>query len=177
MKFCSNCGEKVISEIPEGDDRYRFVCPSCRVIHYQNPKMVVGCIAEFNGDILMCRRSIQPRYGKWTLPAGYLENGETLIEGAKRETFEEANATVVDLRPFALFGLSFVNQAYLMFRGHLTKPNFAPGNESLSTGLFKEKDILRMEIAFTVISETLKLYFSDRKKGKFLFHLGEILPE
>lgn len=176
MNFCSNCGDRVVRMVPEGDDRERFICRGCQTVHYQNPKVVVGCIPEFKGKILLCQRSIQPRYGKWTLPAGYLENGETVADGARRETLEETGARVLDLRPFALFNLCFVNQVYLMFRSIIDSPDFFPGKESLSVAFFRKENIPWDNLAFSVISETLKRYFSDREKGIFSFHMADIRP-
>ena len=177
MNFCSNCGGSLAYRIPPEDDRPRFVCNSCHLIHYQNPKLVVGCIPEWNGKILLCRRAIPPRYGKWTIPAGYLENGETVSEGAIRETLEEAGAKVDNLVPYALLNLAFINQVYLIFRCRLTDPKFFPGNESLEVKLYREEDIPWQDIAFPVIGEALRLYYLDRPKGVFPFHIEDILPD
>lgn len=174
MKFCSQCGAPVSLQRPAGDDRLRYVCEACRFIHYQNPKMVVGCIAQWDSEILLCRRAITPCIGKWTLPAGYLENGESVQEGARREAFEEAQAVVVELKPFALLNLTFISQIYFMFRGHLPEKKFAPGHESLETRLFREENIPWDEIAFPVISETLRLFYSERQTGKFSFHVKDL---
>lgn len=174
MKYCSQCGGPVTLKLPEGDDRLRYVCEACRVIHYQNPKMVVGCIAQWESEILLCRRAITPCIGKWTLPAGYLENGESVQEGARREAYEEAQAVVVELQPFALLNLSFISQIYFMFRGRLPRREFAPGPESLETRLFREQDIPWDDIAFPVIAETLKLFYSDLPRGNFSFHLKDV---
>ena len=130
MNFCSQCGARVVRRIPADDDRPRFVCQSCGTIHYQNPIMVVGCIPEWKDDILLCRRAIEPRWGKWTLPAGYLEKGETAAEGARREAMEEAGAAMGELVPFCLFNITHVSQIYLMFRSPLLDSNFEPGKES-----------------------------------------------
>ncbi len=176
MNFCPNCGTKVNRQIPLGDDRPRHVCPSCRQIHYQNPKLVVGLIPEWQGRILLCRRAIEPREGLWTLPAGYLENGETAAEGACRETWEEARAEVRDLAPYALFDLTFINQLYLMFRGRLVSEACQPGSESLAVRLFSESEIPWERIAFKVIQETLRYYFRDRARGAFPFQTGRIQP-
>jgi ADP-ribose pyrophosphatase YjhB (NUDIX family) len=138
--------------------------------------MVVGCIPESAEGLLFCRRSIMPQYGKWTLPAGFLENGETVEAGAKRETFEEAGAKVEALTPFALYNLTFISQVYLIFRAHLVDSNFHPGDESLEVRLFKEEEVPWDDLAFPVIRETLKAYFEDRSKGLFLFHIGDIIP-
>ena len=174
MKFCSECGSPVELTVPPGDDRQRFVCRSCGIVHYQNPRMVVGCIPEWEDKILFCRRRIEPRVGKWTLPAGFLENGETVAAGAARETLEEACARVVGLVPFALFNLTFVNQVYLMFRGRLAEREFAPGEESLEADLLTQAQVPWEKIAFPVIRETLRLYFADRARGRFEFHMGDI---
>lgn len=175
MKYCSYCGAKLSFKIPAGDDRPRYLCDVCNTIHYENPKMVVGCIPEWEERILMCRRAIQPRHGRWTLPAGYLENGETVSEAAEREAFEEARARLENLTPFGLFNLTFVNQVYLMFRADLADTNFEPGEESLEVRLMKEGDIPWDHIAFPVIRETLVRYFKDRQTGHFSFHVGDIL--
>lgn len=175
MKYCSYCGAKLTFKIPVGDDRPRFLCNACNTVHYENPKMVVGCIPEWGDRILMCRRAIQPRHGKWTLPAGYLENGETVSEAAKREAFEEARARLENLTPYALFNLTFVNEVYLMFRANLVDSNFEPGEESLEVKLMMEDEIPWENIAFPVIRETLVRYFKDRETGYFSFHMGDIL--
>ncbi len=174
MNFCSNCGQPLTFLKPPGDDRFRYCCETCGVIHYQNPLMVVGCIPEMEDKILLCRRAIEPCYGKWTLPAGYLENGETVAAGAKRETFEEARARVEILAPYALYNICHVNQIYLMFRARLEDDNFQAGSESLVVRLFSEDDIPWHEIAFRVIKETLKQYYMDRRTGRFQFFVGDI---
>ena len=174
MNYCSNCGKSVISRIPPGEDRPRFICESCGTIHYQNPKVVVGSIPEMGEKILLCRRAIEPCYGKWTLPAGYLENGETVAEGAKREALEEACAKIERLSPYALFNISSVNQIYLMFRARLRDETFEPGAESIEVKLFAEEEIPWDQIAFMVIKETLKKYFRDRMQGLFPFQIDDI---
>jgi len=174
MNFCSNCGHSVTYLTPKGDDRSRFYCDSCGMIHYQNPNVVVGCIPELEEQILLCRRAIAPGYGKWTLPAGYLENGETVAAGAKRETFEEAHARVDILAPYALYNICHVNQIYLMFRARLKDDNFHAGSESLEVRLFRENDIPWKEIAFRVINATLLKYFDDRRSGRFSFYMDSI---
>ena len=175
MNFCSHCGAGLTQRIPAGDDRLRFVCDQCQTIHYQNPRMVVGTIPECKDRILLCRRAIEPRAGLWTLPAGYLENGETMIDGARRETREEAGAILESLAPFALFDLPFINQIYLMFRGPLATAAYHPGEESLEANLFSEADIPWDDLAFVVVRKTLEHYFSDRVEGRFRFHTGAIV--
>jgi len=160
--------------IPAGDHLLRLVCDNCQTVHYENPKMVVGCIPTWKEDILFCRRAIEPQYGKWTIPAGFLENGETMAAGAGREALEEAGVTVASLIPFALYDLVFVSQVYLIFRCPLKNPHFKAGEESLEVRFFKETEVPWAELAFPVIREALKLYFKDRAQGDFSFHMGEI---
>jgi len=174
MNFCSNCGQPVTRQTPPGDDRARFYCESCGMVHYQNPKLVVGCIPEMEGQILLCRRAIEPCYGKWTLPAGYLENGETVAAGARRETFEEARTRVDIVAPYALYNICHVNQIYLLFRARLKDKGFAAGRESLEVKLFSQEDVPWEEIAFRVINATLLQYFEDRRRGRFSFFIGSI---
>jgi ADP-ribose pyrophosphatase YjhB (NUDIX family) len=171
-----NCGAPVKQRIPPGDDRSRFVCDSCGTIHYENPKIVVGCIPEWKDTILLCKRAIEPRYGWWTIPAGYLENGETLSEGAIRETMEEAGARVEILSLYTIFNLTHISQVYLLFRTRLLDLDFVPGKESLEVKLFEEKDIPWDRLAFTPIRETLRLYFQDRPRGVFPLHMGDTQP-
>lgn len=147
------------------------------MVHYQNPKMVVGCIPECGDRILLCKRAIKPRRGKWTLPAGYLENGETVTEGALRESLEEARARYKELSPYRLFNIRHVNQMYLIFRGELADAGFSAGEESLAVALFREAEIPWDELAFKVIHTTLAHYFDDRRRGAFTFQVGDILPD
>ena len=171
MKYCSECGAVLAVTVPPGDHLPRFVCPSCKTIHYQNPKLVTGCVAEWQGEILICKRAIEPRAGFWTLPAGFMENGETTEAAAARETAEEALATATDLVPFALVNVPHVDQVHLMFRGLLKDGKHAPGPESLSTMLVTEKRIPWEEIAFPSVRFTLERYLEDRRKGSFGFHI------
>lgn len=174
MKFCSECGSAVALRVPEGDHLPRHVCPGCGTIHYQNPKMVVGCIPEWEDKVLLCRRAIEPKYGLWTLPAGFMENGETTLEGAARETWEEAGARIEIGGLYTLFNLPQINQVYLMFRARLLDLDFQPGIESLETRLFTEAEIPWDEIAFRTVRATLEKYYSDRRTGSFEFHFGDI---
>ncbi|MBN1848955.1 MAG: NUDIX hydrolase [Deltaproteobacteria bacterium] len=174
MKYCNQCGSKLSYRISKGDDRPRFICDVCGIIHYENPKMVVGCIPEMEGRVLFCRRAIRPRYGKWTIPAGYLENGETMEAGAIRETLEETGAKVEALKPFGLYNLTFINQVYLIFRGRLIDDHHQAGNESLEVRLFKEEEVPWAELAFSVIREALHTYYQDRLNEFFPFHIGDI---
>ncbi|RPJ73091.1 MAG: NUDIX hydrolase [Desulfobacteraceae bacterium] len=177
MNFCSHCGSRLTCGTPPGDDRERFLCTACGAVHYQNPRVVVGCIVAAHGErVLLCRRAIDPCYGKWTLPAGYLENGETVEAGAVRETREEAGARIEALTPYRMFNICHINQIYLMFRAQLADGRFQPGKESLDVGLFTEGEIPWDDIAFRVISETLRVYFRDRAEGVFPFLISDIAP-
>jgi ADP-ribose pyrophosphatase YjhB (NUDIX family) len=176
MTYCSACGAPTTVEVPEGDDRPRQVCGRCRTVHYQNPRVVVGCIPVHAGRVLLCRRAIEPGRGKWTLPAGYLENGETVAACAERETFEEAGARVGGLEPYRMYNICHIGQIYFMFRGELAGPHFAPGRESLEAALFGEVEVPWGEIAFRVITETLKAFFRDREAGAFPFAVEDIPP-
>lgn len=174
MKFCSSCSATLILRIPEGDTLPRFICSTCHTIHYQNPKMIVGCIPEWEGKILLCRRAIAPRQGKWTMPAGFMENNETLAQAAARETLEEANARVEIGDLYAVYSLPHISQVYLLFRARLLDLDFFPGIESLEVRLFDEHDIPWDEIAFRVIHDPLKRYLEERSQGSIRFHLGVI---
>ena len=175
MKFCSHCGNPVERRVPAGDNRERFVCAHCEAVHYQNPKIVAGCLAEWNGRILMCRRAIEPCAGLWTLPAGFMENDETTSEAAARETLEEANARVDLTDLYTVFSLPHVNQVYMVFRGRLLDLDFRPGEESLEVSLFDEAEIPWQAIAFETIRHTLRFYFEDRRSGRFGLHMGDIV--
>ncbi len=175
MKFCSHCGlDRLEIRIPEGDTLSRFVCANCGTIHYQNPKIVVGCLPEWDGQVLLCRRAIEPRHGLWTLPAGFLENGETLPAGAIRETLEEANARVALGDLYTVISLPQINQVYMMFRARLEDVDFRPGAESLDVRLFDERDIPWEALAFRTIARTLRNWFLDRKSGVFPLRLSDL---
>ena len=175
MNFCSHCGSNRLEfRIPEGDTLPRYVCANCGTIHYQNPKIVVGCLPEWNGQVLLCKRAIEPRHGLRTLPAGFLENGETLPAGAIRETLEEANAHVDLADLYTLISLPQINQVYMMFRARLKDVNFGPGAESLDVRLFDERDIPWEALAFRTIARTLRNWFLDRKSGVFPLRLSEL---
>ncbi|MBC2710571.1 MAG: NUDIX hydrolase [Desulfosarcina sp.] len=174
MNFCSQCGAPVVLKVPADDDRPRHVCPSCGTIHYQNPKLVVGCIPVWDDQILMCRRDIEPRKGYWTLPAGFLENGETAADGARRETLEETGATVADLTPYLMVDIVHIHQIYLMFRSRLLAPEFHPTRESSEVKLLRKNDIPWDDIAFKVVEKTLRYYLQDRPSDRFPFRIDKI---
>jgi ADP-ribose pyrophosphatase YjhB (NUDIX family) len=178
MKFCSQCGTGNIRwEIPHGDNRPRHVCGECNEVYYQNPKIVVGCIPEWEDQVLLCRRAIEPRHGYWTLPAGFMENDETTQEAAERETLEEANARVELLGLYTVMNIPHTNQVYMMFRSRLLDLEFGPGTESLECKLFREHEIPWRELAFPTIVHTLKLYFEERRHTQFGMHLGDIVRD
>lgn len=174
MKYCSSCGASVEVGIPAGDNRPRYICIECETIHYQNPKIVAGCLPVQDNRVLLCKRAIDPQYGKWTLPAGFMENGETLEEAAVRESVEEANASPEALRLYTVISLPHINQVYMMFLSDLTNSDYSPGPESLEVELFEEREIPWDEIAFKTITYTLESYFSDRKSGLFPLHTSVI---
>ena len=177
INFCTQCGSATKIEIPQGDDRERDVCTKCGFIHYFNPRLVVGTIPIWEDKILIVKRAIEPCYGRWTLPAGYLENGESVLDGALRETREEANARIENLQSFGLFNMTQINQIYYMFYGQLSDTNFDAGAESLEVKLVKEEDVPWDEIAFKVIRVTLERFFEDRRKGSFDYHMENIYFE
>ncbi|ABX15363.1 NUDIX domain-containing protein [Burkholderia multivorans] len=174
MKFCSVCGHEVIARIPQGDNRERFVCDHCGTIHYQNPRNVVGTVPVWGEQVLLCRRAIEPRYGFWTLPAGFMEMGETTAEAAARETLEEAGARVEVQNLFTLLNVPHVHQVHLFYLARLVDPEFEAGEESLEVKLFDEADIPWDEIAFPTVSQTLRFFFADRATGDYGVHTGDI---
>jgi ADP-ribose pyrophosphatase YjhB (NUDIX family) len=175
MKFCSHCGsDRLDFRVPDGDTLPRYVCAVCNTIHYQNPKIVVGCLPVWEERVLLCKRAIEPRYGLWTLPAGFLENGESLPAGALRETLEEANARVEIEELYTIISLPQINQVYMMFRSRLVDLGFGPGTESLEVQLFDEQDVPWEQLAFRTITRTLRNWFLDRKLGAFPLRLSTL---
>ena len=161
MKYCSSCGGPVSCKTPERDTHERWVCDDCGIVHYQNPLIVVGCVAERNGKVLLCKRSIEPRYGYWTVPGGFMELGETMAGGAARETLEEACATVELSHLFASVDVIDAGQVHIFFSGKLVS-DYGVGEESLEVSLFSEDEIPWDEIAFQSGKFALKKYFEDR---------------
>jgi ADP-ribose pyrophosphatase YjhB (NUDIX family) len=176
INYCSVCGGTTSLRIPEGDSLPRQVCSQCGAIHYRNPKLVVGALAEWEDRILLCRRAIEPRLGKWTLPAGFMENGETVAAAALRETAEEANARIELGEMYTMISVPHISQVHVIYRARLLDLDFSPGAETLETALFREEDIPWDEIAFRTIGKTLRHFFDDRRAGAFRFHSGEIPP-
>lgn len=177
MKYCSNCGNEVSLIVPDGDTIQRYVCNSCQRIHYQNPRMVVGCLPVWDDKILLCKRAIEPRYGKWTLPAGFLENNETAEQGAMRETEEEAGAQVKIIRLHTLYSLPHVNQVYAIFLADMLSNHFEAHTETLECKLASPDEIPWDEIAFTAIKFCLKKYVSNLKSSSGKTFLGSFKKE
>lgn len=176
MNFCSHCGQTVRFAIPEGDDRPRHLCDACGNIHYQNPRIIAGTLPILGDKVLLCRRSISPRKGFWTLPAGFMENAETTIEAAVRETREEACAEVTVHGLYTLISLPHINQVYMMFLADL-EGGFGPGPESLEVALFEEHEIPWDELAFPTIERTLRHFFEDRLDDDYPLHISDITAE
>lgn len=170
MKFCSECGHAVERLIPAGDHLPRHVCPACKTIHYQNPRIITGCVPVWEDRILICRRAIEPRYGFWTLPAGFMENGETVQAGAARECQEEALAEVEMGSLLAVVNVLHTHQVHMMFRAKLSNLNFAAGPESLEVKLVREQEIPWPELAFGSVRFTLERFLADRAAGLEQLH-------
>lgn len=167
MQYCSRCGGTNSQSIPAGDNRPRSVCDRCGTIHYVNPKIIAGCLVTSGDRVLLCQRAIEPRRGFWTLPAGFMENGESAEQGAERETMEEAGARVAVAGLYTVFSLPHISQVYLFYRGELVDDRYAAGDESLDVGLFAEQDIPWDALSFPVVTATLKHYYRDRLQGDF----------
>lgn len=174
MKFCSDCGGLLTDRMPPGDDRTRRWCDACKKAHYQNPLVVVGCLVERDGEVLLCRRAIEPAHGKWTVPAGFLELGETLAAGAARETFEEAGARVEIVAPHSLLDLPHIGQHYAMFRARLTSPEIEAGVESLACAFFPLDALPWSELAFPAVHFALRLFLDDRAAATTHVHQGKL---
>lgn len=176
IKHCKDCGAAVVYRLPDdGDTKQRAVCPACGAVHYENPLIVVGTVPHWGERILLCKRNIEPRRGKWTLPAGFMELGETAAEGAARETVEEAGAQFELEAFFSLLNVARVGQVHMFYRARLLSDAFDPGYETMETRLFLEEEIPWDEIAFRTVKETLERYFSDRSSGQFGFHAIDIV--
>ncbi|MCK9514590.1 MAG: NUDIX hydrolase [Ottowia sp.] len=175
IKHCRRCGSVVVYRIPDdGDTRERAVCPVCGEIHYANPLIVTGTVPTWGRRILLCRRAIEPRQGKWTLPAGFMELDETLAQGAARETVEESGADFYMGPLFSALSVPRVGQVHFFFLATLRSAALAPGPESLEAGLFDEADIPWDELAFPTIRKTLEFFLADRRRGRFDVHTWDI---
>lgn len=174
IKHCRECGNPVNYVVPPDDNRERASCPACETVHYENPLNVVGTVPFWEDQVLLCRRNIEPRHGFWTLPAGFMELGETTSQGAHRETVEEAGAQFELLDLFALLNVRRVGQVHLFYLARLTDTRFDPGPETIEAQLFREHEIPWKEIAFTTVRVTLERYFADRRSGRFGMHCADI---
>ena len=169
MKYCSNCASELEHKIPDKDNLPRFICPSCAMIHYENPRVIVGCLPVFEDKILLCKRAIEPRYGYWTLPCGFLENGETTEDGAARETIEEANAIVEISHLYCIYNVPQINQVHLIYYASLPKPEFSPGIESLEVQLFEPAQLPMADIAFHSIRFALNNFIEFGSQPQQVF--------
>jgi ADP-ribose pyrophosphatase YjhB (NUDIX family) len=176
IHYCNHCGADVAFIIPVGDALPRHVCTSCGHIHYENPRLIVGSIAAWEGRLLLCRRAIEPRLGYWTLPAGFMENGETTAEAAIRETTEEAGAKIIIDAPFSMVSIAHINQVHLFYRAHLAAAEYSAGDESLEVALFEASKIPWQDIAFRSVTFSLQRYLDDRNSGVFGFHETSLAP-
>ena len=178
LKHCRVCGSAVVYRLPDdGDTKVRAVCPGCNTVHYENPLNVVGTVPTWGDDgaqVLLCKRNIEPRWGKWTLPAGFMEMGETTAQGAARETVEEAGAQFEMQDLFTVMNVVRVGQVHMFYRAKLLSTDFDPGFETIEARLFMESEIPWDEIAFRTVKETLEHYFEDRRSGKFGIHTADI---
>ncbi len=178
LKHCRECGAPVVYRLPDdGDTRERAICPACHTIHYENPLNVVGTVPWWGASgeqVLLCKRNIEPRRGKWTLPAGFMELGETTSQGAARETDEEAGASIELQELFTVMNVVRVAQVHLFYRARLLSTHFNPGHETMEARLFTEDEIPWDEIAFRTVRETLERYFDDRRKGRWDVHTIDI---
>ncbi len=176
IKHCKNCGMAVVYRVPDdGDIKERAVCPACATIHYENPLIVVGTVPVLGDRVLLCKRNIEPRWGKWTLPAGFMELGESTAQGAARETDEEAGAAYEMGELFSIMSVLRVGQVHMFYRAQLLHERFAPGHETIEARLFSEDEIPWDEIAFRTVGETLRHFFADRKAGHFQLHHMDIV--
>jgi ADP-ribose pyrophosphatase YjhB (NUDIX family) len=174
IAYCRACGGKVRYQVPADDNRERAVCTDCGSIHYENPLNVVGTVPVWGDQVLLCRRAIEPRRGLWTLPAGFMELGESTADGALRETIEEAGADVEIGNLFTLLNVVRVGQVHLFYLARLRSPVFEPGPETIEARLFREHEIPWEEIAFRTSRETLRRFFEDRERGQFGIHCADI---
>ncbi len=174
MNFCIICGHETTEKIPLGDHQIRRVCVQCGNIHYENPKVICGALALWEDKVLLCRRAIEPRYGLWTLPAGYMELFETMEQGAARETREEAEAEIHIEQLYCIYNIPRIGQVYVLFKANLIDGTFGAGEESIECRLFDEHEIPWTELAFPSVERTLRHYFEDRKNNSFITHLETI---
>ena len=171
MRYCLQCDHEAERKIPATDNMPRLVCPNCNYIHYENPKVICGALVLWENKVLLCRRAIEPRYGLWTLPAGYMELQETMAQGAARETREEAEAEVSIGELYCMYDIPRIGQIYVLFKSTLIDGQFGAGDETIESRLFEEHEIPWGDLAFPSVERTLRHYFADQKTGSFPMHL------
>lgn len=174
IRHCKSCGNRVNYEVPADDNRDRAVCTVCHTVHYENPLNVVGTLPIWGDQVLLCKRNIEPRHGYWTLPAGFMELGETTAEGALRETVEEAGAHVEMLGLYTMLNVTRVSQVHFYYRASLLDTVFDPGPETIEARLFLEHEIPWSQLAFRTVRATLEHFFADRRQGQFGIHFADI---
>lgn len=174
MNCCVKCGHPTAEKIPLGDSKVRQVCAHCGNIHYENPKVICGALVTWQDKVLLCRRAIEPRYGLWTLPAGYMELFETMEQGAARETWEEAEAKIEIESLYCMYNIPRIGQIYVLFKADLVDGQFGAGPETIECRLFEEHEIPWADLAFPSVQHTLQHYFEDRKQQQFPMHLETI---
>jgi ADP-ribose pyrophosphatase YjhB (NUDIX family) len=174
IQHCRVCGGATVYRVPQDDNRERAVCTVCGEIHYQNPINVVGTVPFWGDQVLLCKRNIEPRFGMWTLPAGFMEHGESTAEGALRETIEEAGANVEMLGLFTVLNVVRAGQVHIFYRARLLDTTLAPGPETIEARLFREHEVPWEQIAFRTVRDTLVHYFADRKCDVFNVHAGDV---
>ena len=174
IQHCRVCGAPTVYRVPADDNRERAVCSACGEIHYENPLNVVGTVPVWGDQVLLCRRAIEPRHGLWTLPAGFMELGESTADGALRETVEEAGAKVEMQALFSVISVVRVGQVHLFYRARMLETSLDPGPESLEARLFREDEVPWDELAFRTVRQTLEWFFEDRRLGRFSVHTGDI---
>ncbi|GAB3053173.1 NUDIX hydrolase [Acinetobacter apis] len=174
MNCCIKCGHPTTKKKPLGDEKLRQVCTHCGNIHYENPKVICGALVVADQKVLLCRRAIEPRYGLWTLPAGYMELSETMAEGAARETLEEADARIDIEQMYCMYDIPRIGQIYALFKAKLRDHQFGAGPETLESRLFEEHEIPWDQLAFPSVKKTLQHYFADRKQAHYPIHLETI---
>lgn len=174
IQHCRVCGARAEYRVPADDNRERATCTACGEIHYENPLNVVGTVPVWGDQVLLCRRNIEPRHGMWTLPAGFMELGESTADGALRETIEEAGAQVEMQGLFTVLNVVRVGQVHFFYRARMLSTHLDPGPETIEARLFREDEIPWDELAFRTVRQTLELFFEDRRRGRFEVHTADI---
>lgn len=167
MKFCSHCGsDRMTHTVPDNDNRHRWVCANCDRIFYDNPNVIVGTLPVWEGQVLLCRRAIEPRLGFWTLPAGFLEHGETVADGAVRETVEESGAEVVIRCLHTIYNVSQMGQIYMIYLADIERPEFPFGPETSEIMLAAPNAIPWDDLAFSSVRYTLEKWVEDPSESQ-----------